>query len=893
MNDLLIPIHIAFSGYALIGLTLLIMAATITVFLLRISVKSHATWYLITFFALVTCSGAASILANAIFYWDRLFIPWQDFWIVAAGAALSQFAYCFPNYEPSTESRRVLILMGSLTLVAFLYCVVFDLRFLFFWSPDLDVSDAFYLLLPIGTAIVILIFLRRSVYYSQLTVSEMALSRENGVWQHLIHPQGRYALALRNMALALSLAFLPGVQTIVQWPYPYGFILSNIGALLAISLLALVYFSYAPEASSFMSKLVGITLAVVLLFFSVIGSMDVYRTGVQYSLNLRSSLSVVLEEILRTGELVAVPPQVAYTLSWVAEKPDDATAYQMLYARPNAAAPELSQLIEDNGSGYLERWSHPHVFSEIPLANHDWQWIPRYTTYPVGSGQEDYAGYIFVENGTAYEIGFSMLEMGDALSQQVTWWMSMILISSVLVLLVFPRFFHQALVAPLENLIAGVGWINQGELETAVPVQFNDEIGYLTRSFNKLMETLKQSQNQQTMLFAQLQASYDELEARIMNRTQELSAFTDLTMLPGEQESLTDILQPALTHIIEIGLCQALSVHVLTENQQSLALAAHRFLPETAVHTQTAIPLSSPFDTRFKQIDAPLLVRPNSEQPLLPTAFKIHDYPVYLGSPLTAGDQVHGWLSCYRTGAREFTMGEISLLVALARQMGIIVENYQLRERIQQVAAYDERKRLARDLHDSVTQLLYSITLFTRASEEALEDGDNIRLGFSLDQLSNISQQALREMRFLLFELQPPSLEEMGLVQALDARFDMVERRLGVRVMFETDRFVSPSKEVDNELSFVAIEALNNSIKHGNATQVHLEIKNEEDYICLIVADNGRGFEPSQVSHGMGLSNMRHRAESVGGTLTIESASNTGTKVTMTVPVSESLQNNL
>lgn len=849
MNDFLIPIHIAFSGYALIGLTLLIMAATITVFLLRIPAKSHATWYLIAFFALVACSGAASILANAFFYWTRLFVPWQDFCIVAGGTALSQFAYSFPTFERSKEARRVLMLMGSLTLVAFLYCVVFDLRFLFFWSPDLDVSDTFYLLLPIGTAIVILIFLRRSVYYSQLTASEMTPSREVSVWQHLIHPQGRYAHALRNMALALSLAFLPGLQTIVQWPYPYSFILSNIGALLAISILALVYFSYAPESSSFMSKLVGITLAVVLLLFSVIGSIDVYRTGVQYTLNRRSSLSVVFEEILRTGDLIVAPVQVAYTVSWAAEKPDDVTAYQLLYARPNAAAPELSQLIDDNGAGYLERWSHRHIFSEMPLANHEWQRIPRYTTYPVGSGQEDYMGYIFVEEGTAYEIGFSMLEMGDMMSRQVIWWMGIIVISSALVLLLFPLFFHRALVAPLENLIAGVGWINQGELETAVPVQFNDEIGYLTRSFNNLMETLKQSQNQQTMLFAQLQASYDELEARIMDRTQELSAFTDLTMLPGEQESLTDILQPALTQIIEIGLCQALSVHLLTEDQQSLMLAAHRFLPETAVHTQTAIPLSSHFDARFKQIDAPLLIRPNSEQPLLPTEFKIHDYPIYLGSPLTAGDQVHGWLSCYRTEAREFTMGEISLLVALARQMGIIVENYQLRERIQQVAAYDERKRLARDLHDSVTQLLYSMTLFTRASEEAVEDGDNIRLAFSLERLSDISQQALREMRFLLFELQPPSLDEMSLNQALDARFDMVERRLGVRVLFEADPVVSLSKEVDNELYFVAIEALNNAIKHGEATQVQVVIKHDEDCICLTVADNGRGFDLSQVSY--------------------------------------------
>ena len=892
----MVPIHIAFSGYALIGLTLLIMAATTTVFLLRLPTKSHATWYLIAFFALIALSGAASILTNAFFYWDRLFTPWQDFWIVAAGAVLSQFAYSFPKYEQSKEARNVLIVMSGLTLLAFVYCVIFDLRFLFFWSPDLDVSDAYYLLLPIGTAVVILIFLRRGVYYSRLTASEMMPSREAGVWQHLLYPQGKYARALRNMALALSLAFLPGLQTIVQWPDPYGFVLSNIGSLLAITILALVYFGYAPESSSFMSKLVGITLATVLLLFSVIGSIALYRTEAQYDLGKMSSLQVAVEEIVRTGGLTADLPQVVYAASWTAEKPDDAGAYRLLYARPDAAAPELSQLLEDNGAGYVEMWGYPLTFLTPQLANHEWQHVSRYETYPVGSNQEDYEGYIFVANETAYEIGFSVLAMEDSMSQHVVWWMGMIVISSALVLLVFPLFFHRALVAPLENLMAGVGWLNEGEMETAVPVQYNDEIGYLTRSFNNLMETLKQSQNQQTMLFAQLQSAYEELEARITDRTQELSAFTDLTMLPDEQESLTDSLQPALTHIIEIGLCQALSVHLLAEDQQSLMLTAHRFLPETAVYTQATIPLSSPFDTRIRQIDAPVLVRPNSEHPLLPAAFTISDYPIYLGSPLTAGDQVHGWLSCYREADRDFTVGEISLLVALARQIGIIVENFQLRGRIQQVAAYEERKRLARDLHDSVTQLLYSMTLFTRSSKEAAEDDDSVRLAFSLNQLSDISQQALREMRFLLFELQPPVLEENGLIQALEARFDMVERRLGVRVLFVADDFgswsnaedfVSGSKEVDNELYFVALESLNNSMKHADATQIHLEIRHEDDCIRLTVADNGRGFDVSQVSHGMGLSNMRHRAESVDGALQIESAIDMGTQIMMTIPISE------
>jgi hypothetical protein len=92
----LYPLHIAFSGYTVIGLILLILAATVATYLLRLHPKSHATRHMIAFFSMVALSGVSTILANGFFHWDRLFLPWQDFWILAAGVALIRFANIYP-----------------------------------------------------------------------------------------------------------------------------------------------------------------------------------------------------------------------------------------------------------------------------------------------------------------------------------------------------------------------------------------------------------------------------------------------------------------------------------------------------------------------------------------------------------------------------------------------------------------------------------------------------------------------------------------------------------------------------------------------------------------------------------------------------------------------------
>ena len=192
------PLHIAFSGYAIIGITLLILSGSMAFYLLRQGPKTPASRALIAFFFLVAISGATTILANAFFYWDRLFVPWQDFWILAAGLALTQFAYSLPKVERSLESRVVMGTVSILVLLALGYSLVFSYRFLIKWTPGLNVSDAYYLLLPLGTLLVVLVFLRRCVYLSKQDQSNREEPVSVSFWVHLIRPWGNDAKAFRG-----------------------------------------------------------------------------------------------------------------------------------------------------------------------------------------------------------------------------------------------------------------------------------------------------------------------------------------------------------------------------------------------------------------------------------------------------------------------------------------------------------------------------------------------------------------------------------------------------------------------------------------------------------------------------------------------------------------------
>jgi len=254
--------------------------------------------------------------------------------------------------------------------------------------------------------------------------------------------------------------------------------------------------------------------------------------------------------------------------------------------------------------------------------------------------------------------------------------------------------------------------------------------------------------------------------------------------------------------------------------------------------------------------------------------------------PLLTRNEIYGALEFFYHTPREFSQEEITLASAFAEQAALAIENAMLRVQSAQAAILSERNRLARELHDSVTQLLYSMTLYAEAAAELLGAGETQTAVDHLHELSATAQEALREMRLLIFELHPLALDRGGLADALQARLDAVEARSGMITRLKVEGVEKLSQPVQIELYNIAQEALNNALKHSHAKSVWIGMRFGETETELEISDDGVGFKPNgdQMGGGFGISNMKERAQKIGGSLKIRSSPGNGTKVSLVIP---------
>ena len=199
-----------------------------------------------------------------------------------------------------------------------------------------------------------------------------------------------------------------------------------------------------------------------------------------------------------------------------------------------------------------------------------------------------------------------------------------------------------------------------------------------------------------------------------------------------------------------------------------------------------------------------------------------------------------------------------------------------LYEKAQQLAALQERQRLARELHDSVSQALYGISLGAHTARESLES-DPAQAAASIDYVLSLTQAGLAEMRALLFELRPESLETEGLVAALSKQVAVLRTRHHLTVEAQLGAEPDIPFEQKQALYRIAQEALHNIVKHARATSAVLQLAQQADTLLLVVRDDGRGFDPTASFPGhLGLRSMRERAAKVGARFTIKSAPGQG-----------------
>jgi PAS domain S-box-containing protein len=384
----------------------------------------------------------------------------------------------------------------------------------------------------------------------------------------------------------------------------------------------------------------------------------------------------------------------------------------------------------------------------------------------------------------------------------------------------------------------------------------------------------------------QVQAQH-MLEERVAARTRELSALYDVTAVSSASLDLTTVMEESLNRVLEVMGCQIGGIHLVNEAKDQVSLAIWQGIPDEVVAEIETMPMGSGVAGRILTEGKPLVVPAMADDVYaVPAAKRILGRQGYIGAPMRAKGQSVGVLSIIGAEGRQFSAEEVALLASIADQIGVAVENAQLYQRAERLAVIEERQRLARELHDSVTQSIYSSTLLTETARRSAAAHDLEQVQGYLEELGAITQQALKEMRLLVYELRPPALEREGLIGALQQRIDAVEGRAGIQARLLVEGAVKPEPSVEQALYRIGQEALNNALKHAAAGSVTVRIQAGDDLIEMHVVDDGRGFDPEAARErgGMGLTTMRERAEQVGGRLIVRSSPGKGTNIQIVVP---------
>ncbi len=446
----------------------------------------------------------------------------------------------------------------------------------------------------------------------------------------------------------------------------------------------------------------------------------------------------------------------------------------------------------------------------------------------------------------------------------------------------------RSIAQPLANLVDTATGIAGGDLTRVAEAERTDEIGALGRAFNSMT--------------AQLRDLISTLERRVSSRTSALQRralqLETSIRVSREISSILDVDQ-LLDQMVRV-ICNAFGyyeVHVFllnpTGDELTLYVGSGRERrrgdhaaggPQVQcldMHEATSL------NVRALQTGEPQVVNDVAAHPAYLSDPGLPETRSELVVPLRLGDKMVGTLDVYSSEVNVFSEEDVRVMEGLSAQIAVAIENARLYDRSRALAVLEERNRLARELHDSVTQSLYSVLLLTEGWRRMASMGSSVYAQDTFGRIADITNQALKEMRLLINELRPPALERDGLVGALRQRLDAVERRAGVDARVVMEELIELPPRVEDGLYRISQEALNNALKHAEATQVTVRLCVDAGDVILEISDNGRGFDVGQASQsgGMGLDNMRERAVRLGGSLEIVSMPGQGATISARAPL--------
>ena len=260
----------------------------------------------------------------------------------------------------------------------------------------------------------------------------------------------------------------------------------------------------------------------------------------------------------------------------------------------------------------------------------------------------------------------------------------------------------------------------------------------------------------------------------------------------------------------------------------------------------------------------------------------------FLGMPIVfKGDVIGAFYLTDKVGAPEFSAEDEELVGVLAAHAAVLMEHGRLYEQSRELSVLDERNRLARELHDALTQTLFSLRLTVEAAASLLPT-DPARAAEELATARHLLDATFAELRVLVFELRPPALEDDGLAATLTKHLAVVGRAHGLAVAVSAAGQAELPADVERELFRIVQEAVSNAVRHARAKSLDVSLVFGGSAVTASVRDDGVGFDPAARavrSRHLGLTSMRERAAALGGRLVVDSAAGEGTTVRVEVPL--------
>jgi PAS domain S-box-containing protein len=383
-------------------------------------------------------------------------------------------------------------------------------------------------------------------------------------------------------------------------------------------------------------------------------------------------------------------------------------------------------------------------------------------------------------------------------------------------------------------------------------------------------------------------------DARQRARDEMLVLLNAISSAASNVVDLEDFLSDSIYHIIYPFRSQVVGIFLLDDrtdrkHEQGFVLSADLGLSSQAQEDLANVPATSPLFAAMLSGHEPLQIEDVDADDRLPAGLHGMGLACLLMIPLVnkSGEdsQVLGCVCIGRKEQPAFSPDEIVRLVMISDQIAMLIDNDRRRKL---AITASERKRVMRDLHDSVSQKLYGLLTMTEVAQAAIEAGTEVDMAEIMTRIGENARQAVKEMRLFLFQMQPIDMEKDGLVSLLHHRLAAVEGRADIKAQFRadlTDDDIALSNQTELILYYIVMEALNNVLKHAAAKTVLVTLKQGRRNVILEVLDDGCGFDPKQADRdGLGLVNMRERTAQIHGKLQISPRQAGGTKVVITVP---------